>query len=401
VTAHGLVFLDDAAAREFAPFSLTRPGCELRAGAALIRHRWEMALGVTSRGFVSAAHLAEFDEPWGIGAAGGDLPAGTIIVNSRCAVALESAGTEAGLWRCGGRVAAVRLSRAIPAAQLPPDGALEALAPTGARETEVDGWWLDRVWDLVRHLSSMLGHDIHALAPRFDGEERHDVARTGPHPVFVERGAVIEPLSVFDTSLGPVLVRRDATVQAFTRVVGPCYIGEGTVVAGGRVGGSAIGEHCRVHGELSASILLGHTNKSHDGFIGHSVLGRWVNLGAGTVNSNLKNTYGTVTLWTPGGMADTGLQFLGAFLGDHAKTGIGTRLTTGCVIGAGANVVGAAISPKVVPPFAWGMEGAEPWELERFLLTAERVMQRRKVTLSERGRRQLSAAWRQQWSAAG
>jgi UDP-N-acetylglucosamine diphosphorylase/glucosamine-1-phosphate N-acetyltransferase len=401
VTAPGLVFVDDAVARDFAPFALTRPCCELRAGAVLIRHRWEFALGLPSLGFVGAPHLADFDEPWGVGAADGELPAGSIVVNSRCAVALESARREADVWRCGRRVAAVRLARAVPAARLAGADTIDDLVAAGAREAEVDGWWLDRVWDLVRHLSSMLGPDILALASSFDGEARPEAARVGGHPVFVERGAAIEPWAVFDTSSGPVLVRRDATVQAFTRVVGPCYIGEGTLVAGGRVAGSAIGEQCRVHGELSASILLGHTNKSHEGFIGHSVLGRWVNLGASTVNSNLKNTYGTVTLWTPGGMADTGLQFLGSFIGDHAKTGIGTRLTTGCLIGAGANVIGTAVSPKVIPPFAWGMNAAEPWELERFLLTAERMMQRRKVTMTDRARRQLSAAWRQQWGTAG
>jgi hypothetical protein len=118
-----------------------------------------------------------------------------------------------------------------------------------------------------------------------------------------------------------------------------------------------------------------------------------VNLGAGTTTSNLKNTYGTVQLWTPSGVRDTGLQFLGTILGDHAKTGIGTMLTTGSVIGAGANVYGSAMPPKHVPPFAWG-EG-EPYGTyapDKFLAVAERVMRRRNVELSERQRRQLALA---------
>jgi hypothetical protein len=118
-----------------------------------------------------------------------------------------------------------------------------------------------------------------------------------------------------------------------------------------------------------------------------------VNLGASTVNSNLKNTYGSVSLWTPGGMADSGLQFLGTLFGDHAKTAIGTRLTTGTVVGAGANVVGDGVTPKTVPPFAWGSAGDRVWSLDRFLVTAERVMRRRQVTLSDRMRRTLGAAW--------
>jgi UDP-N-acetylglucosamine diphosphorylase/glucosamine-1-phosphate N-acetyltransferase len=198
----------------------------------------------------------------------------------------------------------------------------------------------------------------------------------------------------FDASAGPILVRRGATIQAFTRLVGPCVIGEDSIVLGGRVAASSIGEHCRVHGEVSMSVFTGHANKGHDGFIGHSVLGRWVNLGAGTVNSNLKNNYSEVALSTPRGLERTGMQFLGAFIGDHAKTAIGTRLTTGAVIGAGANIYGAGITPRHVPPFAWGYDASEVWELEAFLETAQRAMKRRDVPLNEKGRRQLTGAWR-------
>jgi hypothetical protein len=142
---------------------------------------------------------------------------------------------------------------------------------------------------------------------------------------------------------------------------------------------------------MSVTVMTGHANKGHDGFVGHSVLGRWVNLGASTVTSNLKNTYGTVQLWTPEGPRDTGLQFLGTLFGDHAKTGIGTRLTTGSVVGAGANVVVNGVVPKLVPPFAWGESGAT-YDLDRFVKSAERMMARRHVTLTERGRRLLGSA---------
>ncbi len=197
---------------------------------------------------------------------------------------------------------------------------------------------------------------------------------------------------MFDVTAGPVVVRRGATVQAFTRVVGPCYIGEHSLVTADRISGCAIGDHCRVHGEISASILIGHANKSHDGFVGHSYFGRWVNLGAGTTTSNLKNTYGTVALWTPDGVRDTGLQFLGTLFGDHAKTGIGLQLTTGTVVGAGANVYDR-MPPKYVPPFAWG--GSAPYDTydaARFATVAERVMARRQVQLSPAMREVLAAA---------
>jgi UDP-N-acetylglucosamine diphosphorylase/glucosamine-1-phosphate N-acetyltransferase len=189
-------------------------------------------------------------------------------------------------------------------------------------------------------------------------------------------------------------------VHAFTRLVGPLYVGTGSSVTTDKVAASSIGDTCKVHGEMSNTIMIGHANKGHDGFVGHSILGRWVNLGAGTITSNLKNTYGTVQLWTPDGVRDTGLQFLGTLFGDHAKTGIGLTLTTGTVMGAGANVYGSRMPPKAVPPFAWG-EASEfaGYHVDKFLEVAERMMARRHVTLSDGARRQLRASYAARWTA--
>jgi hypothetical protein len=128
-------------------------------------------------------------------------------------------------------------------------------------------------------------------------------------------------------------------------------------------------------------------------------MGRWVNIGAMTTTSNLKNTYGPVQLWTPTGMRTTGLQFLGTLFGDHAKTGIGTMLSTGTVVGAGANLFETEMPPKVVPPFAWGhAEPYETYDVAKFLAVAERVMERRHVELGEKGRKQLEEAHKRRWS---
>jgi UDP-N-acetylglucosamine diphosphorylase/glucosamine-1-phosphate N-acetyltransferase len=177
------------------------------------------------------------------------------------------------------------------------------------------------------------------------------------------------------------------------------YVGRGSQVLGDRVSNSSIGDHCRVHGELSSTIVLGHSNKTHTGFVGHSYLGRWVNLGALTTTSNLKNTYGPVQLWTPTGLRSTGQQFLGTLFGDHVKTGIGTMLSTGSVLGAGANIFGANMPPRVVPPFAWGdSEPYDTYDVTKFLAVAERVMSRRQVELGANGRLQLTEAHKKRWS---
>jgi len=390
---------DDARARRFEPFALSRPVGELRAGALLIRHRWERALGLACGGFLGAPHLAdfsEFDAPRAY--TGATLPAGSLVVNARALPSLAPFGA-ADLVDIGGRVAAVRLSAdAATAPFADGDALLEDLASNGWERTERGGHWLDAPWDLLRHLGEMLAHDIAALASG-GSFEAPPVGCTvlGSHGVFLEPGAHVEPLVVLDASTGPIFVARDASIAAFTRLVGPCYVASHAQVLGGKVSGCAIGEHARVHGEVSTTIFVGHANKGHDGFVGHSVLGRWVNLGAATVTSNLKNTYGAVQLWTPDGLQTTGLQFLGTMFGDHAKTAIGTRLTTGSVVGTGANVVGAGLTPKVVPPFMWG-EGDALYDVARFVEVAARVMARRGVTLGDDGRRHLHRTFAARWT---
>jgi UDP-N-acetylglucosamine diphosphorylase/glucosamine-1-phosphate N-acetyltransferase len=396
-----LFLYDDARARRFEPFALTRPASELRAGAEIIRKRWMCALELPVAAFIGAPHLADFDELDAPRAATGVIPAGTVIASSRFAPTLAPTTADADAWRCDGRVAAVRLGADTSVESLA-DGSLtlESLVAPGAAETTIAGWWMHEVWDLVRHLVTMLAADAAAIAARLERAVPSGLTTIGDHDVVIERGAHVEPMVLFDASAGPILVRTGARVSAFTRLVGPCVIGEDAIVAGGRIAACSVGEQCRVHGELSTTIFIGHANKAHDGFVGHSVIGRWANLGASTVTSNLKNTYGSVSLWTPDGQRDTGMQFLGSMIGDHAKTAIGTRLTTGSVIGVGANVFGSGITPKVVPPFAWGADqGAEPYALEKVLEVAERVMSRRHVALGEAGRRALAAAYAARWSA--
>ena len=395
---------DDARARRFEPFALTRPAGELRAGALLVRERWSRALGADVAGHLTSAHLAGFEEP---GAApvltGGSVPAGAWVVNARFLPALTRLPVEDAVLTAGDQVVAVRLREALPVSEFS-DGDVElaSLVPaSGVRKSLEHGWWAHDVWDYVRHLVPMLEHDVPVLGATLPTELPTGAFQVGSHPVFVETGAVVEPSVCFDTSAGPILLRTGSHAHAFTRLVGPLYVGEGSSVTADKIAASSIGDTCKVHGELSNTIFTGHSNKGHDGFVGHSILGRWVNLGAGTITSNLKNTYGTVQLWTPDCVRETGLQFLGTLFGDHAKTGIGLTLTTGSVLGAGANVYGSVMPPKVVAPFAWGEAGNfVDFKADKFLDVAERMMARRHVTLSEPMRRQLLASYAARWRAS-
>jgi UDP-N-acetylglucosamine diphosphorylase/glucosamine-1-phosphate N-acetyltransferase len=319
-------------------------------------------------------------------------------VNARFAPSLAAA-PESDVLAAGGRVTALRLPRTLDAGELAADGALDALVTGASRRAEIGGWWIDEVWDYLRHLVEMLDADIPAMGTTIRSGVPRDAFSVGSHPVFVERGAIVEPAVCFDASAGPILLRSGAHAQAFTRLVGPLVVGDDTIVTTDRIAASSIGNGCKVHGEVSNCIFIGHSNKGHDGFVGHSLVGRWVNLGADTITSNLKNTYGSVQLWTPGGMRDTGMQFLGTLFGDHAKTGIGMRLTTGSVIGAGANVYGTSMPPKVVAPFSWGEAGAfESYHMEKFLEVAERMMARREVVLADGVREVLLRAFAERWT---
>jgi UDP-N-acetylglucosamine diphosphorylase / glucose-1-phosphate thymidylyltransferase / UDP-N-acetylgalactosamine diphosphorylase / glucosamine-1-phosphate N-acetyltransferase / galactosamine-1-phosphate N-acetyltransferase len=399
-----LVLYDDAAARTFEPFALTRPTCELRAGALLLRERWEHVLGMGAAGVVTSPHLAGFEEPWAAGGRpiSGTIRKGTVLANSRCAVALDpSRGGDA--WRCGGRTAAVVLARDVEVAELVGDRppSLESLGKPNARAAEVQGKWIEHVADLVGFLAELLMMDVPVLSV---GASRTGAALGAvlgaTNGVAAESEAQVEPQVFFDTTPGPILIRRGATVQAFSRIIGPCVIGAESEVGGDEIRTACIGDVCKVHGELSASVFLGHCNKAHDGFVGNSYLGRWVNLGAGTTTSNLKNTYGSVRYWTPSGERDSGLQFLGTLFGDHAKTGIGTLLPTGAIVGAGANVYGGSICPKAVPPFAWGEHPPySTYRIDKFIEVARRMMERRHVELTEGQVRMLHAAFERRWTA--
>ncbi|MEO6526668.1 MAG: putative sugar nucleotidyl transferase [Gemmatimonadaceae bacterium] len=394
----GIYLYDDAVARGFEPFALTRPVGELRAGALLVRERWERALGLPAAGHVTSPHLAGFSEPGSAAVLDRAwMPAGSWMVNARFAPALSRA-PQADVLEANGRVVAVRLAEGANADVGDGVADLELLAARRSR-APADGWWMDEVWDYIRHLVPMLEADIPVLGAGMSSSLPHGAFRVGTHAVYMEAGAVVEPNVCFDVSAGPILLRATSHVQAFTRLVGPLYVGAHSTVTTDRIAASSIGDTCKVHGEMSNSILVGHSNKGHDGFVGHSILGRWVNLGAGTITSNLKNTYGTVQLWTPDGVRETGLQFLGTMFGDHAKTGIGTRLTTGCVLGAGANVYGSAMPPKAVAPFSWGEAGSfQPYRVEKFLEVAERMMARRHVALEESMKQQLRAAFATRWT---
>jgi UDP-N-acetylglucosamine diphosphorylase/glucosamine-1-phosphate N-acetyltransferase len=379
-----LVLLEPEDAIAWAPFHGARPVCELRAGLWRIRERWEAVLGVATSAIVGESSLGfiEIDTPESRSAEG--LRGPLIVARSDFA----PAGTRMSL---GPEVRRLT-SEGVTVAWIIPDGEPWHADLLGASQ-EIDGILLRGSFDLVTALEQLLEHDcadfLTGVTDLLPGHTTvlGDVSRVR------SSGADIEPGVVFDVRHGVIVIDHGAEVRSGTRLEGPCYVGAGARVLGGFIRTSILGPRSVVRGEVSSTIFHGYANKGHDGFVGHSVIGRWVNLGAGTTTSNLKNTYGTVRLSIAGAVVDTGRQFLGSLIGDHAKTAIGTMLPTGTVIGAGANVFGEGLT-KYVPPFAWGASGVEQLTEEGFLRIAERVMPRRDVAVTDERRASLIAIFR-------
>ena len=154
-----------------------------------------------------------------------------------------------------------------------------------------------------------------------------------PDQVLIDPAARVEPLVILDATKGPVLIDHGAVVQAFSRLEGPCYVGPGSHILGARLRGGSIGPQCRVGGEVEATIMYGYANKAHDGFLGHSYIGEWVNLAAGTQVSDLRADYGAISFRVGGRTIDSGLIKAGAYLGDHTKTSINALINTGTISG--------------------------------------------------------------------
>ncbi len=368
----------------WAPFAGVRPIAELRAGAWRVRERWEAACQIDATAILGD-HVEQFHE--------GDEPP------VRPLEPVDGPAIVGASWFApsGDRIPDLHASGAVRRLRHG-DHTVGWLVPAGERwdgphergeAREVDGLVLGGAFDLVTALERFLGEDCADLraAPATGVPEGSLVLGDAANVVVM--GSAVEPGVVFDVRLGAVVLEPGVEVRHGTRLEGPVFVGARSKVLGGFIRASVFGPECRVHGEIAASVFLGYANKSHDGFVGHSVVGHWVNLGALTTTSNLKNTYGAVRLEVAGQRIETGRQNLGTLFGDHAKTAIGTMLATGTVVGAGANVFGPAAPPKYVPPFAWGGEGAERLTPDGFLRVAERVMTRRNVDMTPERRRSL------------
>jgi len=233
-------------------------------------------------------------------------------------------------------------------------------------------------WDLVLANSQEITTEFAALGQSgIEGDVEEPLAiRGSKKDVYVAPGAKVHPMVTLDAD------DEGTEIHPFSRVEGPCYIGKNSLLLGAKCReGNSIGDMCKVGGEVEESIIHGHSNKYHDGFLGHSYVGEWVNLGAFTTNSDLKNDYSSVSVMLDGRRSiDTGSTKVGSLIGDHVKTSIGTLLNTGSYVGAMALIMATGKPlPKHIPSFGWFIEGnvTKGFGKGRLYETAKTAMSRR------------------------
>ena len=245
-------------------------------------------------------------------------------------------------------------------------------------------------WELVLQNPEVLKEDFAAAGKcGIEGTiEQPNAIRGDKKNVFIAKGALVHPMVVLDAANGPIFIDEGAEIHPFTRIEGPCYVGKKSLLLGAKCReGMSIGPMCRVGGEVEESIIHGHSNKYHDGFLGHAYVGEWVNLGAFTTNSDLKNDYSSVSVMLDGKRPiDTGSTKVGSLIGDHTKTSIGTLFNTGSVVGAMALIMATGKPlPKFLPSFAWFLEGVvtKGFGKSKLYETARTAMSRRKCTWTD------------------
>lgn len=353
------------------PFTFTRPVADIRIGILTIREKWEKYLGNTTTTITEEYLMEKFP-----------------MVEMEANVLINAAFVPNEVL--AEMVSSLEENQAILAG----DDVVAFYTKDTQEEVDFDSYEiieytdevikLEHVWDIFKKNDAALREDFELLTEgRKSAPIPASVNTIEPENIFIEEGAKLEFVTL-NASTGPIYIGKDTEIMEGSIIRGPFALCEGAVVKlGAKVyGATTVGPECRIGGEVSNSVLFGYSNKGHDGFLGNSVLGEWCNLGADTNNSNLKNNYEEVKLWSyeKGGFVKTGLQFCGLMMGDHSKSGINTMFNTGTVVGVCANIFGSGFPRNFIPSFSWGgATGMVTYDVKKAFETARIVMSRRNV----------------------
>jgi len=361
-----IILADFEAHLRFAPLSLTRPIGDIRVGLFTNLERWSILLPDDHIGFQSQSYLRdEFEE-----LNDGKIVNACIIPNEDFVASIVYLEDNCRLMLGNNTI---------------------AISGTGKNIINYKGETpilINHRWELLSVNAAAISNDIDLIKESIAYQKiPKDVIVIGPKDsIYLEEGAILSSCTL-NTNEGPIYISKGAEVMEGSLIRGPFALCENAVVKMGAkiYGASTIGPFCKVGGELSNVIFQSYSNKGHDGFLGNSYIGEWCNLGADTNVSNLKNNYDSVSsyCYEKKEEVNTGLQFLGLFMGDHSKTGINSMFNTGAVVGVSCNLYGAGFFPKHTLSFSWGEPNAlEPFRIEKSLEYANKMMERRSEKLS-------------------
>jgi UDP-N-acetylglucosamine diphosphorylase/glucosamine-1-phosphate N-acetyltransferase len=390
-----LIFFDDHRLPRLYPLTLTRPAAELRIGILTIKEKWARRLGESQSKFLTVSYLREkydfatesdnllingrFLPNDALLAAIADLPKGGLLVREDVIIAAKFTADE--LYRCAS-----------------PDGLIWNETLNGLERIGFAGDCVEitRPWDLFGKNDAALREDFALVTKGRTSQPLSSTNQLIGNDIFIEDGAQIE-CATLNTKTGPIYIGAHAEVMEGSLVRGGLAMLEHSGLKLGTkiYGACTFGPHVKIGGEVNNSVVLGYSNKGHDGFLGNSVLGEWCNLGADTNNSNLKNNYAEVKMWDyeTRRFTNTGLQFCGLIMGDHSKAGINTMFNTGTVVGVSSNIFGSGFPRNYIPSFAWGgAQGITSFALPKAYEVAERMMERRKIPFTDADRNILKRA---------
>lgn len=403
--ADRVVLFEDGAYVRLLPLVYCRAVFDLRCGARTLRQRACQMLGVDQPILYVRDILHRFmaQQNGGQLARRVDGPSPTLFVNGRCFLTEAIKPTRLNMVARRGRQVAYVWADAELAATLTADVFLDAdkldQALAHLPETQTDLTLIEYPWNLVHRNIEALEADWQLLdVGGIEGTIYSGAHLLARENIAIGRGAVIKPGTVLDAEKGPIIIGDAVTIKPNCTLEGPLYIGPGSLIQPGSVisEGVSIGPVCKVGGELESSIIHGYSNKQHDGFLGHSYIGQWVNLAADTINSDLKNTYGPVRVPINGRAVDSGEMFVGLTMGDHSKTSVNTMFSTGSVVGFGCSVFTSGFAPLFLPSFSWLTDqGRTEAIVEKVVEVARRVMARRQVVLGQAEQELFAAIWEQ------
>ena len=284
-----------------------------------------------------------------------------------------------------GEILALHCEKSIPF-----EIALDYIQKSVSVSIEVHIPFIHNSWDSIFLQSKIISKDAIHFIDLHHGKLHPSAIMENGDNIFIGKNVEIRPGVILDASSGPIILSDDVYVDAGAIIQGPVFIGSSCVINPGAKlrKNISLGPMCKIGGELEDCIFEGYSNKQHDGFLGHCHIGEWVNIGANTNNSDLKNNYGLIRIKIRDDEIQTDHQFLGSIIGDYVRTGISTMLNTGTIIGLGANVFGSNFQPKYIPSFKWGHD--DKTELNKFFQIIEIMKKRRNVELDETEKELLS-----------